>query len=1490
LHGIKTNGLDEKVAIKLLTEAAQIRETEGSQLEKQLFNYIYNSTGNMAVLIDGVDEVSPHYTEEIIQILRILSKTKIRQIWVTSRNSVKDRLKQELQCQSYSLVPFSVEDQKSFLVKFWNQKFSHIEAVNLESLALKVVELSSKHLSVREKNFMGIPLQSMLLAEMFEENLKHCTSRMVELPEYINLFMLYDFYLKKKWDIYLSDKKYSDRTNVNAITDDDALYDIFMDNHKAAALMAILSTQNLEKLKDKNVLKKGSDFVQKINQGLEKTGIITNVIEGRPVFLHRTFAEYLVASWLCDNNLVSQVFMRDHLFEPEFGVVRSMVDRILADKYVLHEGVLNSDVRHIVMLLQRKESITQKDRGGRTPLHVAVSCRSLELTSLLLEYGADVSSVDTLLGWSPVDYATRMVDWQMLSLLMEKRPDIREQVLNEMNPNSTEYIPSAVRAAARYGHSDLLRYLISKGNCVNMTLPGDSGTLLHEAARENNIQTVSTLFDLGADFGIQDSEGKTALHVSAEVGSLEVAKFIVERQEMSDGEAEIKEIGTLDRTITKLNRLNVRDDDGNTPLHLAAAAGNTSTVRYLLSAGSDLRSCKTRGEHPITLAARYGRNDTVKLLMKSCFAVKCEEMTSALTAAILAGQVDTTALLLRSSAPVSGGENEKPIHIASRIGQKEIVSLLLEYGASLTSRTDSGNTALHLASEAGHMSLVKYLVELNTDGVYTLNYENETPLNLVARNGRDYLLSYFAENGCNINSTSANGATCLHVACENGHYATVECLLKHGAEVNAMNSADQTPLHIAASRGQTKIVELLFLHNANFSMRDKAGITALLAASINGHQNTVLFIVQHGGNIEETDGKGNTIAHFAVQNENFDILKFLSKQQANLYVQNSDGDTPLHQAVREEKSRIVEYLAAKESDVNTQGKDGMKPLDVAILKDNMEITRLLLERNARSCKAGIHIVAAARFGFLDLLQRFVAMGEDIKLMADHGESTLHAACKSGQVSTVQYLCEHGAVLDLQDSNGNTALHVAVNNDYLDVTRVLVEKGANMCAADASGSTALHIAAKGGHVNIVQYLADSFAPIDLRNARKETALLVAAAEGHEKIVRVLIEQGAGIGVRDIKGKTALDIATEKGYIVIIELLKDRAEGRKLVCSNSHTAIHTAAEGGSLKHLQISRNARLSTCIVTETETINIDTPLMSETTAESTMQFSSNPRSALHTAAENGNLEEVQRLVEDGIALDCGDPFGRTALWGVAKSGHVSIMRILLDNGSCVNIPDCEGLTPMDIAAREGQLEAVYELLRYNAAISPKVSECLKDQLHQASEFGDLQTVMAIFKCGNSVQITNIYGCTPLHVSANCGHKELSRTLLGFGVSALVNVKDKHGRTPLILSATNGHIDIVRELLCHDTILDNADEHGITPLYAAAEKGHVEVVRELLHHGARVNIADKAGVTPLLAASQRGHVDVVRELKNHGAQVNTTDVYFSTHLSAPVSKGSREATN
>jgi hypothetical protein len=52
------------------------------------------------------------------------------------------------------------------------------------------------------------------MAKIFEQHLKKCsTSTTVELPEHIGHVMLFDLYLKRKWDNYLSEVTLSDRTN-----------------------------------------------------------------------------------------------------------------------------------------------------------------------------------------------------------------------------------------------------------------------------------------------------------------------------------------------------------------------------------------------------------------------------------------------------------------------------------------------------------------------------------------------------------------------------------------------------------------------------------------------------------------------------------------------------------------------------------------------------------------------------------------------------------------------------------------------------------------------------------------------------------------------------------------------------------------------------------------------------------------------------------------------------------------------------------------------------------------------------------------------------------------------------------------------------------------------------------------------------------------------------------------------------------------------------
>jgi hypothetical protein len=87
-------------------------------------------------------------------------RKKIKIIWITFGNSFKKRLETEFQCQSYSLLPFSEEDQTRFLVKFWKERYSETENDYLDNLAKRVVKLSTEQLNVEDRKFFGIPLLS----------------------------------------------------------------------------------------------------------------------------------------------------------------------------------------------------------------------------------------------------------------------------------------------------------------------------------------------------------------------------------------------------------------------------------------------------------------------------------------------------------------------------------------------------------------------------------------------------------------------------------------------------------------------------------------------------------------------------------------------------------------------------------------------------------------------------------------------------------------------------------------------------------------------------------------------------------------------------------------------------------------------------------------------------------------------------------------------------------------------------------------------------------------------------------------------------------------------------------------------------------------------------------------------------------------------------------------------------------------------------------
>ena len=109
-------------------------------------------------------------------------------------------------------------------------------------------------------------------------------------------------------------------------------------------------------------------------------------------------------------------------------------------------------------------------------------------------------------------------------------------------------------------------------------------------------------------------------------------------------------------------------------------------------------------------------------------------------------------------------------------------------------------------------------------------------------------------------------------------------------------------------------------------------------------------------------------------------------------------------------------------------------------------------------------------------------------------------------------------------------------------------------------------------------------------------------------------------------------------------------------------------------------------------------------------------SRLHYEAEKGNLEEVERLVEEGWDVNLFDDLGRTPLHYATRGGHLEVMAYLIKAGADVNANDESkiGETPLGEVAGECSLEVVKVLIE--AGADPMIPGWMQlTAIHRAEE-------------------------------------------------------------------------------------------------------------------------------------------------------------------------------
>jgi energy-coupling factor transporter ATP-binding protein EcfA2 len=115
---LKNGTIDKEKATEFLSKKL-LKLKPG--LDLKLFEHCFEQRQQIRIvlMLDGCDEISPHYGKTVIDLLQTLKEKPVLEFWITTRPHLRQELEDNLQQLSYTLEPFSRENQVAFLIKFW---------------------------------------------------------------------------------------------------------------------------------------------------------------------------------------------------------------------------------------------------------------------------------------------------------------------------------------------------------------------------------------------------------------------------------------------------------------------------------------------------------------------------------------------------------------------------------------------------------------------------------------------------------------------------------------------------------------------------------------------------------------------------------------------------------------------------------------------------------------------------------------------------------------------------------------------------------------------------------------------------------------------------------------------------------------------------------------------------------------------------------------------------------------------------------------------------------------------------------------------------------------------------------------------------------------------------------------------------------------------------------------------------------------------------
>ncbi|KAK6912990.1 Ankyrin repeat [Dillenia turbinata] len=262
----------------------------------------------------------------------------------------------------------------------------------------------------------------------------------------------------------------------------------------------------------------------------------------------------------------------------------------------------------------------------------------------------------------------------------------------------------------------------------------------------------------------------------------------------------------------------------------------------------------------------------------------------------------------------------RPIHLVCRLGYATCLQRLVDFGCDLSSKTDTGDTALMICAK----------------------YRHEECLKVLALAGADFGLVNTA--GQTVSSIAGSNQWGL------GFQQVVLDVIKAGKIPCSSNASVFSALMFVAQSGDIEALKALIGQpDINLDHQDKNGFSAVMVTALKGHVEAFRLLVYAGADVKLKSNAGETALSLSEFNQNRDLFeKVMLEYALEKGYRNAGGFCALHCAARRGDLEAVKLLTGKGYDVNVPDGEGYTPLMLAAREGHAGVCELLISCGA-SC-------------------------------------------------------------------------------------------------------------------------------------------------------------------------------------------------------------------------------------------------------------------------------------------------------------------------------------------------------------------------------------------------------------------------------------------------------------------------------------------------------------------------------------------------------------